>query len=66
MALPVARCTTSASTTTPSTGRIRATHLTHRERISDQPASTAGQSRTSSAAAAAPTNNAWARVSVPK
>ena len=45
---------------------MRTAHLAHRERTSDQPASTAGQSRTNSAAAAAPTSSAWARVSVPK
>ncbi len=66
MALPVATWVTAASTARPTIGTMRAAHFTHRERISDHPAMTADQSRTSSAAAAAPISSACARVSVAK
>jgi hypothetical protein len=47
-------------------GRIRATMWPHLVRISVPPSLSTDQSRTSNAAAAAPTNNACARLSVPK
>ncbi len=50
----------------PNTGSTHAIQRRQRVRIKVPETVSADQSRTSSAAAAAPTSNAWARVSVPK